>query len=158
MLRRFRPRRICPCQTVLRRSGGERETGEGAARAMIRLIEKILASGVKRENLRVNRRQVHGKNAVAIAGQTNKPDLSYVRRGRRYNIEIDTNPAQSLRHENDIIQNKTKDRTYFLIVDKTTGRIKSARVYTGNGGAAQPLKRFRLRESEVDFFSGVLPF
>lgn len=73
-------------------------------------------------NLRKNQEQhkVNGKKAG-----TNKPDIQYDKKGKHYNIEVDTKKKSSLKHQNEIPKNDPKSRNTFWEIDKngkkTTG-------------------------------------
>jgi hypothetical protein len=131
---------------------GERESGIGTARALVRLAAMLKRLGIKEEDVRIGKQQVHGTEVKPRPGTKNKPDLSFVRNGKRYNIEIDTTLGQSRKHEKDILKNKTKDRTYFLMIDPRTGRIQDWRTYAGDGrpAVAQGKRRFTRKQFDLE--------
>lgn len=132
---------------------GEYESGIGTCRALVKIVDMLKKKGVPESAIRIGQRQVHGVAGTVVPGQTNKPDISFPYKKKRYNIELDTNAKQSLRHQNVIAnQNQTKDRTWFLGIDPASGKIKTGRVWTGK--KMIDLKRPgppRLREFEYEY-------
>jgi hypothetical protein len=132
--------------------GAESETGRGAATALLNLLHTLeAANGLvtpqqQQAALRVGLAQVDAAGdprrnvnvpGMARAGKLNKPDVSFLFRDgtgpggptlRRMNVEIDTNPRESLRHQAVVNARDPNARNLYVVADRWTGEIKSARI------------------------------
>jgi hypothetical protein len=121
----------------VRRRGGEAELSDGYGHRVVQnmVVDLLRAQGLDLATdnspldygIRDNRGQV-SQAGVRIKG--NMPDVSYVdARGRRVNVEIDTDGKKSLKHEAALIHNDDQAMHIFAVVDPRTGEIKGTRVY-----------------------------
>jgi hypothetical protein len=132
--------------------GAEGETGRGAATALLQLLHTVentnglVTPEQQQAALRVGLAQLDAAGRplrnVAIPGVIrrgvlNKPDVSYLYqdpapRGvstlRRMNVEIDTNPGESRRHQAIVNGRDPNARNLYVVVHPWTGQIVSAQV------------------------------
>jgi len=113
----------------------ETESGPGQAGLHWKLWNVLLQAGlqdaVQNSGLPADQVVRWGQPQVLPDGRivrANKPDLSYLIDSNRWNIEIDTNPKQSARHQRNLIRTDPNSRHVFLLVDRT-GKVLERRDY-----------------------------
>lgn len=136
----------------VRRRGTEGELSDGYGHRVVQnmVVDLLRAQGLDLATdnspldygIRDNRRQVT-QAGVRIKG--NMPDVSYVdARGRRVNVEIDTDGKKSLKHEDNLIRADKKAMHIFAVVDPRTGEIIQTRVYDPVLGKQPPRRTLDL--------------
>jgi RHS repeat-associated protein len=97
--------------------------GTAHAGRIQQVVDRMRQQGWR--DIRVNQSQVDAN--LKVVG-TNRPDVSGInpRTGQRVNIEFDTVPANSLRHQAVIVNNDPNAVNVFVVIDPTTGRSVSS--------------------------------
>lgn len=125
------------------RGGLDRESGLGTGKALLRIFNGLKRkSGIRTlkvafQRIRRGRRQVDA-NGKQVG--TNKPDISYRdRKGCRVNIEFDTSPSTSKKHEGVVNGRDPNALNYFIVIHPWTGEIKRGhRVRIFRPGKSRP--------------------
>lgn len=130
----------------------DRESGLGTIRAVGKIYESLrrrakISDSRARQLIRVGRKQLNAQNQPVTGAGTGrrltKPDIAYIdTQGRRINIEIDTDPNSSARHQTSVNAADGQAINYFLIIDPWTGAVLEAYKRTPGRGT-QRLAYFR---------------
>ena len=93
--------------------------GPAHAARIQNVVDRMRQQGWR--DIRVNQSQVNSN--LEVVGR-NRPDISGInpRTGQRVNIEFDTNPAASVRHQATVVANDLNAVNVFVVIDSTSGR------------------------------------
>ena len=127
-------------------ANAERESGRGTAIALIRITNWLMQRGGLTERspqvqeiIRIGKKQVAGVGLNPKEVGANRPDISYItlynNNPTRVNIEIDTatsrrsahTPRSSTDHEPRVNENDLNAINIYIVIDRWTGKVLSAR-------------------------------